>query len=187
MTSSSPWWGVPLITGAFVFLGVAVAQAVTLYLSRRSRQREDERRWDEERRRLYSDILREARDLEREWSSIDPEEGLGPVFEIARSLRPLTDQVQLLSSQSVIDASTMLQATADVPLVRYEEFGPPDPDGDDAVELSILLMQARMDFLDRVRTELGITQPERGVLLTAERPMGLVLQSLRVAFRLALR
>jgi hypothetical protein len=55
--SQIPWWGLPLIAAVFAVLGAAVAQAVTArnrYLRSRVRRT---RRWYEERKAAYVDLM----------------------------------------------------------------------------------------------------------------------------------
>jgi hypothetical protein len=55
--SQIPWWGLPLIAAVFAVLGAAVAQAVTArnrYLRGRGRRT---RRWYEERKAAYVDLM----------------------------------------------------------------------------------------------------------------------------------
>lgn len=41
-----PWWATPLVGGCFALVGVAVAQAIAVFMERRRRHREDHHRLD---------------------------------------------------------------------------------------------------------------------------------------------
>src|SRR5262245_45462964 len=51
--STAPWWGIPVLAGAFAFFGVVLAQGVALWIDRRRRKDEAQRRWDRERQEIY--------------------------------------------------------------------------------------------------------------------------------------
>jgi hypothetical protein len=56
-SDSSPWWGVPVLAGAFTVLGAALSQAATLFLARAQTKREDLTRWHADRLKTYSMLL----------------------------------------------------------------------------------------------------------------------------------
>lgn len=55
--SDIPWWGLPLIAAAFVLLGAAVAQLVTIRNEHGGRQARKTARWYEERSSAYVALL----------------------------------------------------------------------------------------------------------------------------------
>ncbi|MEU7800584.1 hypothetical protein AB0B10_15055 [Micromonospora arborensis] len=57
ISTASPWWGIPLLSGALAFVGILLAQSITLHLERRRLTRDDRQRWDTERRRVYVAFL----------------------------------------------------------------------------------------------------------------------------------
>jgi hypothetical protein len=52
-----PWWGVPVLAGAFTVLGAILSQTVTLLLARSQAKREDATRWHSNRLKAYSALL----------------------------------------------------------------------------------------------------------------------------------
>lgn len=52
----APWWGVPLIAGAFLLTGALIAFISTTVSDRRKLAREDRRQWDREIRDSYIEI-----------------------------------------------------------------------------------------------------------------------------------
>lgn len=53
---AAPWWGVPLIAGAFLLTGALIAFISTSVSDRRKLAREDRRQWDREIRDSYVEI-----------------------------------------------------------------------------------------------------------------------------------
>jgi hypothetical protein len=53
-----PWWGIPLVAGIFTIsgtiTGALIARSVSITLDKARAAREEARRWDEDRRRLYA-------------------------------------------------------------------------------------------------------------------------------------
>jgi hypothetical protein len=61
MADSVPWWGVPVLVGVFTLLAAILSQAVVILLDARRSKRENERRWDEEKREAYLEFARVGR------------------------------------------------------------------------------------------------------------------------------
>lgn len=83
-TSTAPWWGVPLVSGGFILLGVIVTQFISYRMeqARAAREelrevtrqkREDQRRFDKELREVYGKFFRVSRQLSVCLFRSDPE------------------------------------------------------------------------------------------------------------------
>jgi hypothetical protein len=52
--NAAPWWGVPVVAGAFTIIGVLAAQWTAWVLDRKRGHREDAKRWHSDRRATYA-------------------------------------------------------------------------------------------------------------------------------------
>jgi len=50
--ATAPWWGVPIVAGAFTLVGVALSQLAGYFSDKRRVERDDLRRWDGELRQV---------------------------------------------------------------------------------------------------------------------------------------
>jgi len=145
---------VPLLSGLFVLVGVGFAQVVTIWTHRRSGMRADVQRWDQERRLLYAEVVRLARDVEAAWSALHLGAPDATYEEAARALRLAGDQVELLGSERVVDAARNVCAATDGPLLRPDDSYPLREL--EAAQTTESLLIARSEFLLEVRQELGV-------------------------------
>lgn len=56
--AGTPWFYVPVLAGVFAIVGVTIAQLVSYRLFKAKNQRDEQRRWDKDRRETYAKFLR---------------------------------------------------------------------------------------------------------------------------------
>jgi hypothetical protein len=149
-----PWWGIPALGGAVAFLGVLLAQGVALWIDRRKRVAETQRRWDRERQSSYVAFIAAV------YECLDADS--------ARTVKPSKDllladsSIQFLASRQVADCAREIVMLIAGNVTR--------PDG----ELPSKAQQAMEKFNAAARIELGILPPTRRVAVVDERDPGLL-------------
>lgn len=106
MTSTAPWWA----TGVFTLGGVVVAQLVTYALSRSRSKFEDSRRWHEDRRDIYLDVVTNAwRIQDAVFDYCERGESLPDDLEsTAKNLEAASVKTQLVGSEEVTKVARKL-------------------------------------------------------------------------------
>jgi hypothetical protein len=155
---ATPWWAVPLLSGVFAFVGVAFAQVVVLYTDRRRSTREDQTRWHNDRRVLYSQFSRQLRDLgEMITSDHEAQVPADETFtKIDLQLSASYEELTFLAGRPVINAASSAVRALEV----LANDGPAEND------VSADFTRAR--FIGAAREELGITKPERRYSISSD-------------------
>jgi hypothetical protein len=111
---TAPWWGVPIIAGAFTVVGALIGQGSSYWLERRREHQRHRRRWDTELRDLSIQILEASdrlagMDLTREKITIDtPRQVIDLIKELLRAVA----QLELMAPKIVSEAGRSLLAQA---------------------------------------------------------------------------
>lgn len=141
----SPWWGAPVLAGAFTILGASLSQIATLLLDRARARRDNETRWHSVRFENYSTLLAEI-------DKINYRLNLGPktidIEQLFDNLNPIALKAILVSESYVAKAiDEILRALA---FIAYEGL-----DHKDAPKLTQI--SSKIAELRRLmRSELGI-------------------------------
>ncbi|WP_328522427.1 hypothetical protein [Kribbella sp. NBC_00359] len=182
LATDAPWWGSPIVAGVFAFVGVLLAQGVGLYSARRAERMSDQRRWHDDRRRLYADFLGAVREIEVAASApqfIDRKEHADLLGTCEKSY----NEIELLGAgktvQLVADlyydamalwANTEMMADADVEAVQLQQ------------EQRNVVRDGRIRLLDEMRVELGIVKaPTGSTVLMASQPFEILQEAAKAA------
>lgn len=104
--SQIPWWGLPLIAAVFALAGAAVALLVSARNDYLSSRRKRTRRWYEERRSAYVQLLAVfERDTYRLRAAFDAGDKPGPALTYVDEVGPALMLVRLLASGPVRSAA----------------------------------------------------------------------------------
>jgi hypothetical protein len=163
--SQIPWWGLPLIAAVFALAGAATAQLVTARSDYVKRRRRRTRRWYEERKAAYVELLAVfERDVYRLRAAFEagekPATGLSYIDEVGPALM----QVRLLASGPVRSAALAVH------LLLQKLHGEMNPSAVPGVrpethfrELIAQVPLVMQQFEAEIREELGIdTNPPDG-------------------------
>ncbi|WP_444949635.1 hypothetical protein [Micromonospora ureilytica] len=152
--SQQPWW-TPVLVGVFTLLAAILTQISAALLERKKQRREDMRRWDVERRRVYAEFLQamdqSMTELHRNWAKSPPP--WNDIFEAAHKAKILRYEVDLIASKSVRnEAAAFWQTIGDGLKARRSN--------DDSKErqkafLNSFNTQAKK-MVQAIRTELGL-------------------------------
>jgi len=118
--STAPWWA----TGVFTLCGVVIAQVVTLLLSRSHDKFEDSRRWHEDRRDIYLDIVIYAwRVQDAIFDHFESDEPLpSDLGDMSKKLEAAGIKTQLIGSEGVTEVARKLAGEASE-AATYAESG----------------------------------------------------------------
>lgn len=171
--SQIPWWGLPLIAAVFALVGAALARFVTTrdhYLQRRRRRT---RRWYDERKAAYVQLLAVfERDTYRLRAAFDSGEKPPPALGYVDEVGPALMQVRLLASGPVRSAALAVH------LLLQKLHGDMNPSSVRGVqpethfrELLTQVPLVMQQLEAAIREELGIdsTPPQRGELPHGDR------------------
>ncbi|MFI7598991.1 hypothetical protein [Actinoplanes sp. NPDC049681] len=165
--NTSPWWGVPVIAGAFAILGVLATQMTTWLLDRRRSRREDLSRWHGDRRRSYAAYVAAMDEVYMRTSAylttLAQNNESAPARRSAAldAVRPANicrQDLFLLASKAVRDAADHLW------WLPGEALGPPDTRSESQRDAAAFRSgyQERLEaLLDAMRRELGADDGER--------------------------
>jgi hypothetical protein len=104
--SQIPWWGLPLVAAVFALAGAAAALLVSARNDYLSSRRKRTRRWYEERRNAYVQLLAVfERDTYRLRAAFDAGEKAGPALAYVDEVGPALMLVRLLASGPVRSAA----------------------------------------------------------------------------------
>ena len=156
--SQIPWWGLPLIAAVFALAGAATAQLVTArndYLLRRRRRT---KRWYEERKAAYVDLLAVfERDFYRLRTAYEAGEKPAAALAYVDEVSPALMQVRLLASGPVRSAALAVH------LLLQQLHGQMNPSAVPGVrpethfrELITQVPLVMQQFEAEIREELGI-------------------------------
>jgi hypothetical protein len=151
-----------LLSGAFAFVGVVLAQFVVVWSQRRKVFDEDMRRWQTERRALYARIYSESDALDSRIASCITRNNPSDLPNIHDRtdylIAGLFDEVLLIGSPNVVEASKELDAQILARLIvtwRYAIDGQlSDMDENEAKQFTIDQRMAQIKFLQAARNEL---------------------------------
>jgi hypothetical protein len=114
--STAPWWA----TGVFTLSGVLIAQLLTYAVSRNRDRFEDSRRWHEDRRDIYLDIVTSAWEIEEAvFDHFEQSVALPPRRKLTAALSTLglaSRKTQLIGSEEVKELAQRLRIEAGVAL-----------------------------------------------------------------------
>jgi hypothetical protein len=112
--TTAPWWGVPLIAGAFLVIGALLSYVLTNLNDRRREQREDSKKWHDQLRSeaaqlislahqiaLEGPALQEAREGAKATEGTEPEEkidALNTYLEISDKVVAMMTELYLINS-----------------------------------------------------------------------------------------
>lgn len=103
------WWEIPALTGALALGGVLLGQAVLVRNEMWKGKREDNRRWHQERLKLYNEILNEYEDLRHQVHAFANGKTTEPLtIDTTSALDRLSRRTTLISTQEVADAASGL-------------------------------------------------------------------------------
>ena len=153
-----PWWGLPLIAAVFAVVGAAVAQFVTVRDNRLQRRVRRTRRWYDERKSAYVDLMAVfERAFYRLRTTLAAEKAPDPLAYLDE-VGPALMQVRLLASGPVRSAALAVHKLleqlygglkpAQVPGVEPQKH---------ARELLVQVPLVMQQFEAAVREELGIS------------------------------
>ena len=199
---SSAWWAVPILSGIFALVGVALGQGVLIRNERWKGRREDERRWHNTRLELYLKFVDEFENFRDELESFatdaTPSSDFG--LEDVKNLGRLVNHIRLISTEPVYDAASRCGAASllcTIGVLKVHEIwwneleeeereavrnaeGENFPDGITPPDLDFVLHDEReemrlgiLEFADAVRSELGVPGPTVLDDNTSEFPDGL--------------
>lgn len=156
-TGTAPWWGEPVITGAFVLSGVALAQIVVLRLNERSVRTLALQRWDVQRLAEYTALAQRVREVECAWLWVEKDgSGLDEYYAAVWDLTPIINGIELIGGPALLAAAHQLDAAIGVPFLMFRERNVVRISDETAAEMMIMLMQARRAFIEEARIELGV-------------------------------
>jgi len=171
-----PWWGVPLVSGAFAFVGVLLAQGVGLYSERRKTKREDERRWHAERRVVYAAFTRGLRiSLDSLINRFENKDGDKGTLDYLNSpadppdLKSQIDEVELLATKEVADAAS--SALRVIVAMQARLLSLNESQFNSALESA---ERRRNEFVKVARIELGIARPVKRFQVSADSIFGIM-------------
>ena len=122
--SAAPWWA----TGVFTLGGVVIAQLVAWVLNRSRTQFEDSRRWHEDRREIYLDIVTNAwRSQDAGFDGFEQDVPLPDDLEVwAKDLEAAGVKTQLIGSEKIVKMAQELvkYGNAAVVQARADRSGP---------------------------------------------------------------
>lgn len=165
--ANAPWWGIPALSGAVAFLGVLLAQGVALWIDRRRRINETQRRWDRERQSTYVAFIAAVYECldANSASHVRP----------SKELVVADSSIQLLASRPVADCARQIVALIARNPTTCDE------------DLPAKARRAMDNFNSAVRLELGILAPRRRVVVVAGSVPELLSRALVEAARATVR
>lgn len=176
--ADSPWWAIPALSGAFAFVGVLMAQFVTVYLDRRRSRREDHQRWHGERRVAYGAFMKALRQSESAFLDAldDPDPAINA--EAAESLRShqaeaLLGEIELLATEKVAGTASAAYG-AHTGMSSWRTYRDSEGHHDGFRDLRDRAHEAQAEFLKLARIELGITKPEKKFRVEADSIFGVL-------------
>jgi hypothetical protein len=164
--SAIPWWGLPLIAAVFAVVGAAVAQFVTIRDNRLQRRVRRTRRWYEERKAAYVELLAVfERDVYRLRAAFEAGDKPAPALTYIDEVGPALMQVRLLATGPVRSAALAVH------LLLQKLHGEMNPSAVPGVrpethfrELLAQVPLVMQQFEAEIREELGIdTHPPDGL------------------------
>jgi hypothetical protein len=116
--STAPWWA----TGAFTLAGVVMAQLVTFVLNRSRERFEDSRRWHEDRRDIYLDVVAYAWKIENAvYNHFERDRPLlSDLNNMLTELGTAKMKAQLVGSEEVTEVAQRLTVEASTAVVHAQ-------------------------------------------------------------------
>jgi hypothetical protein len=116
--STAPWWA----TGVFTLAGVGIAQLVAFALSRNRDRFEDSRRWHEDRRDIYLDIVVNAWKIQDAvYDQFERDVPLpADLAEVLKELEVAQMKTQLVGSEEVKEVTEKLTTGASAAMTNAE-------------------------------------------------------------------
>lgn len=151
-------------------LGVVVAQVVILSLYWIKQRSDDARRWHDKRLEMYSALALAFRDAIAA--------GVEPSQRDSERLGDAIDRAGLANFQITLLATDKVRAAADHLMSALGAFRRPFA-GDELTPLLQSLVEAKTDFDEAVRAELGISRPRRTIVIASDSVWGIFAQSLK--------
>jgi hypothetical protein len=155
--SDVPWWGVPLIAGAFALGGVVLAQVNAIVMDRVRVRREDARRWHDDRRAVYVRYLNATDAAVRQIVAgrVDGDQGDADdrrqaVTGVLEKLGDVRTEIQLVASVAVYDAARELLVETQALAAAAEA------DIAEREKAEHVVADRRREFLTAARVELGM-------------------------------
>ncbi|MBL7259154.1 hypothetical protein [Paractinoplanes lichenicola] len=168
---NTPWWGVPVVAGIFAFLGVILAQVVSVVIENGRAKREDRVRWHTQRRELYAEFLKSAiaylDEIHRKINENDFNEKRMENYPGELLVKQL--ELNFIASDEVQKSAQELSQALRV----ANKSSSPGSDGavlDSAIE-------KLLDFEDAVRGEFGlkkVSSPNLGIFVRIRQPRKMV-------------
>jgi hypothetical protein len=150
----TPWWGTPLMTGIFAFLGVLLAQGVTVFIDARRGRREDDRRWHADRREIYVEFISAAYNvveyLRAHWVAGG---GTAELEQLRDVLVSSMQKIQLTATRRVVDAAVKYRDALLTAINAYLN----DHESTSFDEQQAKLGKPNVSFVLAARDELGVT------------------------------
>lgn len=155
--------GGAVLTGAFAFAGVILAQVVIVWSQRRRIADEDARRWHAERRTLYAQFIKQCDDVDQRLSDAISERNSRKLPNLHNNNDYPMDatelEIRLLAPEVVVEAARALYAsilTKSINAWRYALDGDFDEFSDehDALEYEWPIRTDRMNFIEVARRDL---------------------------------
>ncbi|MBM7082031.1 hypothetical protein [Micromonospora humidisoli] len=151
--ANGPWWGTAILAGAFTLIGVVLAQAVAMRIEKARSEREDERRWHNDRRQAYAEFLAIAFEylqvLRVAW---DRPENLQQIDTLQQKLVFRYQEILIVASSPVVRAAGELRNALFAATRKVRNHG----DGESFPEVRKHISGLGKEFVSRVRDELGI-------------------------------
>ena len=175
----APWWGNPIVAGVFAFFGVLLAQGVGLYSARRAERIADQKRWHDDRRKVYVDFLGVVREIQHTDDlprDADAQKEFAGIFERCDRLYL---EVELLGAQSTV------QKAHDVYEHAMNLWLLPEKLKQHEGVLRDALSESQILLTEQIRIELGIVKAPRGsVVLNATEPFAILKEASVVALNI---
>jgi hypothetical protein len=162
--SEIPWWGLPLVAAVFAIAGAATAQLVTARNNYLSRRRRRTKRWYQERKAAYVELLAVfERNFYRLRSAFEAGEKPAAALAYVDEAAPALMQVRLLASGPVRSAALAVH------VLLQQLHGPMNPSAVPGVrpethfrELIAQIPLVMQQFEAEIREELGIDTERPG-------------------------
>jgi hypothetical protein len=147
LAQTTPWWGIPVLTGVFTLVGVAIVQRVSYV----NEKRKDRRRLEPEVRQLSATLLRLTDNALTLKLSKDPDR-LGPIIEAATELQLIAPRQIARAASDLTMGITAILIDAKI-TVRDRVI-----DGDD-------VMEARTKLTNELRTWFDLEKLDKDEML----------------------